>query len=65
MYHKEELFKKILAWKLVSIISTTVITWIHIGSIIKSAYFALVLHTCLTILFYLFSFIWDKKEEDS
>ncbi len=64
MYHKEELFKKILAWKLVSIMSTTFITWIHIGSIIKSAYFALVLHTCLTILFYLFSFIWDKKKED-
>lgn len=65
MYYKEERLKKILAWKIVSILSTTLLTWIHIGSIFKSAYFALVLHVFLTFLYYTFSFFWDKKNKDA
>lgn len=65
MYYKEERLKKILAWKIVSISSTAFITWLHIGSIIKSAYFAFVLHIALTVLYYTFSFIWDRKDNDT
>jgi len=65
MYYKEERLKKILAWKIISVSATTLLTWAHIGSIINAAYFALVLHIFLTFLYYVFSFIWDKKGEDA
>lgn len=65
MYYKEERLKKILAWKIISVSSTTFLAWMHTGSIVQSAYFALVLHIFLTFLYYAFSFIWDKKTEDT
>lgn len=60
-YFKEEMLKKVIAWRMCSLSITLAATYIYTGSIKEASFFTLFLHATLIISHYLFESWWDRR----
>lgn len=63
-YYKEELIKKIVVWKLISIMATFLISWFWVGSIATAFGLAISLSFAYNILYFIFNRLWEAKQNN-
>ncbi len=56
-----EKLRKVIVWRIISLISSLLITWLYLGEIQRSLELTLILMGTLTIIHYIFESIWDIK----
>ncbi len=56
-----EKLRKVIVWRIISLISSLLITWLYLGEIQRSLELTLILMGTLTIIHYIFESIWDTK----
>jgi len=56
-----EKLRKVIAWRVVSLVFSLLITWLYLGEIQRSLELTLILMGTLTIIHYIFESIWDIK----
>tara|TARA_B100000131_G_C17838341_1_gene500714 strand:+ start:142 stop:342 length:201 start_codon:yes stop_codon:yes gene_type:complete len=61
-YHTEELIKKVVMWRFVSITVTLILTYLYTGSIKEATFSTVVLHMTLIIAHYLFERWWERRD---
>ena len=59
--HKEELIKKILAWKICSMFMTLAILWAYTGSVLDATLLTIILHAIFIFTHRMFEYSWEKK----
>ena len=62
-YHTEELIKKVIMWRFVSISLTLLLTYIYTGSFKEATFSTVVLHMTLVIAHYVFEKWWERRRE--
>ena len=60
-YHSEERLKKVITWRLISVLITLFSTWIYTGSVKEASFFTLILHATLMLAHYLFEIYWERR----
>ncbi len=60
-WQSEERLKKVLCWRLCSIVITLLTTWAFTGSIKQATHFTVMLHMILVTSHYVFETMWDKR----
>ena len=55
-----DLFVKVLLWRVVSIVATLMIIWVHLGDIKSATGLSVFLHLVLTVLNYGFEVMWQR-----
>ena len=61
-YHTEELIKKIIVWRFISITLTLILSYLYTGSVKEATFSTVVLHMTLTTAHYLFEKWWERRE---
>ena len=51
---------KVIVWRLISLIVTTIITYIYVGSLLKSFDLALILQVILAVTQFVFETMWEN-----
>ena len=62
-YHTEELIKKVIMWRFISISLTLLLTYIYTGSIKEATFSTVVLHMTLVLAHYVFEKWWERRRE--
>tara|TARA_B100000902_G_C27067537_1_gene792335 strand:+ start:209 stop:406 length:198 start_codon:yes stop_codon:yes gene_type:complete len=62
-YHTEELIKKVVTWRFISISITLMLTYFYTGSIKEATFSTVVLHMTLIAAHYIFERWWEKERE--
>jgi len=62
--HREELIKKILAWKVCSMAMTLTTLWVYTGSATDAALLTFILHSMFIFTHRVFEISWEKKSRD-
>lgn len=62
-WQTEERIKKVITWRLLSVIITLLATWVYTGSIMEASFFTMMLHAILIVSHYLFEYIWERRYE--
>ena len=62
-YHKEELIKKVITWRFISISLTLLLTYMYTGSIKEATFSTVILHMTLVVAHYLFERWWERRTE--
>jgi len=57
--------KKVAAWRLISIVTMLVITFLFVGEIQKSFFLTIVLTVVMTVLHYIFEEVWNSRIANS
>ena len=55
---------KVLLWRVVSIVATLIIMWLHLGDVKSATGLSVFLHLILTVLNYGFEIAWEKVSGD-
>ena len=55
-----DLVVKVLLWRVVSIVATLMIIWLHLGDIKSATGLSVFLHLVLTVLNYGFEVMWQR-----
>jgi len=58
------LVKKIILWRIISIVLTYLAIFLFTGDVKSATWFTLFLHLLLTIANYIFEILWDKYEQN-
>ena len=53
-------FKKVIAWRIISIALTYTVTFIYTGDVKSASWFTCILHSVLLTANYTFELLWDK-----
>jgi len=59
-YYQEELIKKIITWKIVSLSTTLAVTWLYTESVKEAVFLTFLFHTTLIAVHYLFERWWER-----
>jgi len=57
--------KKVAAWRVISIVTMLIITFLFVGEIQKSFFLTVVLTVVMTVLHYIFEEVWNSRVENS
>ena len=63
VYSINSLLKKVIAWRLVSILITLAFIYITVGDIARATWLTIALHTMLTVFHYSFEKLWTRSYE--
>jgi len=56
----KEVLKKVIAWRVISIIITYIVMLIYIGDALAATWFSVFLHLFLTCSNYIFEIAWER-----
>jgi len=59
-YQTEEKIKKMLIWRIISILFLMVFFWIYTSSIFEAAFLALVVFVFHSLVYFVFDKLWEK-----
>ena len=57
---KEENLKKVIIWRILSFIVSSLITWAYLGELKKSLVLSVILVVVMTTIHFFFETIWDR-----
>lgn len=63
--HKEEMIKKVLAWKVCSMSLTMTTLYVYLGSLSDAALLTFVLHGMFIFTHWAFEILWQKRSENN
>lgn len=61
----KDTLRKVIAWRVVSIIITYIVMLIYIGDARVATWFSIFLHLFLTAVNYTFEILWENKGENN
>ena len=57
--------KKVAVWRMISIVTMLIITFLFVGEIQRSFFLTLVLTVVMTVLHYIFEEVWNSRTANS
>ena len=56
----KDILRKVIAWRVISIIITYIVMLIYIGDALAATWFSVFLHLFLTSINYIFEIVWSR-----